>query len=102
LDELVYPSILVNPTFDYVLKMVKERNLAYVLFSFSNLGEFYYDDFSDFLNVQRFKHSTLLEFIWASFPTFIIILILIPSLFLLYSMDEEFDPEFTLKVIGHQ
>lgn len=52
--------------------------------------------------LQDFKHSTLFEFVWAFFPTYIIFSILVPSLYLLYSLDEEMDPYFTIKVIGHQ
>jgi len=44
----------------------------------------------------------LLEIIWATFPTVIIALILVPSLYLLYSSEEELNPEITLKVMGHQ
>jgi len=40
--------------------------------------------------------------IWAGFPTVIVLLILAPSLYLLYSLDEELDPSITVKVIGHQ
>jgi hypothetical protein len=32
----------------------------------------------------------------------IVLLILAPSLYLLYSIDEELDPNVTVKVIGHQ
>jgi cytochrome c oxidase subunit 2 len=49
-----------------------------------------------------FKHSLSFEFIWALFPTVIIISILVPSLYLLYSLDEDLDPKFTIKVIGNQ
>lgn len=49
-----------------------------------------------------FKHSLSFEFIWALFPTAIIISILIPSLYLLYSLDEDLDPKLTIKVIGNQ
>ena len=55
-----------------------------------------------FFESQDFKHSTLFEFIWAFFPTYIILSILVPSLYLLYSLDEDLDPAFTIKVIGHQ
>lgn len=44
----------------------------------------------------------MLEVIWASFPSTIILLILVPSILLIYSIDEDLDPEFTIKVIGHQ
>lgn len=80
----------------------KERYLDYYLFSISNHGEFYYDDFSELLSIRRFRHSLSLEIVWATFPTVIIILILVPSLYLLYSSEEDLDPEFTIKVIGHQ
>lgn len=49
-----------------------------------------------------FKHSLSFEFIWALFPTAIIVSILVPSLYLLYSLDEDLDPKFTIKVIGNQ
>jgi len=55
-----------------------------------------------FLTVQQFKHSTLLEVIWATFPSIVILLILVPSILLIYSIDEDLDPEFTIKIIGHQ
>ena len=55
-----------------------------------------------FLNVQKFNHSTKFEFISASVPTYIVISILIPSMLLLYSLDEELHPVFTFKVAGHQ
>lgn len=81
---------------------VRERYLDYRLFNISTYGECFYDSFSELLAVRRFRHSTLLEIIWASIPTVIIVLILIPSLYLLYSAEEDLDPEFTLKVMGHQ
>ena len=91
-----------NWNFFKIYNLIKRKNLDYVLFNFTNNGEFFYDDYSQLLTTHSFRHSTFLEFVWASFPTVIIILILIPSLFLLYSLDEDFYPEFTLKVIGHQ
>jgi hypothetical protein len=81
---------------------VREKYVDYRLFNMSTYGEFFYDSFSELLAVRRFRHSTLLEIIWASIPTVIIVLILIPSLYLLYSAEEDLDPEFTLKVMGHQ
>ena len=55
-----------------------------------------------FLEAHEFKHSTAFEFVWAFFPSVIIISILIPSLYLLYSLDEDLDPKLVIKVIGHQ
>lgn len=55
-----------------------------------------------FFESQDFKHSMTFEFIWAVFPTTIILALLVPSLYLLYSLDDTLDPQFTVKVIGHQ
>lgn len=56
----------------------------------------------DFLLAQSFRDNILLEYIWAIFPSIIIFLILIPSLYLLYSLEENLEPKFNVKVIGHQ
>lgn len=50
----------------------------------------------------EFKHSFSFEVIWGIFPLSIIGFILVPSLYLLYSLDEDIDPKYTIKVIGHQ
>nr|CDG50906.1 cytochrome c oxidase subunit II [Exaiptasia diaphana] len=46
--------------------------------------------------------GTLLEIIWTIVPALILILIALPSLKLLYLMDEVMDPALTIKTIGHQ
>jgi len=51
---------------------------------------------------QEFRHSFIFELIWAIFPTIIIFSILVPSLYLLYSLDEDLDPQYTIKIIGNQ
>jgi len=90
-----------------------QKYLDNLLFGTTNLGYFFYgrtasfdsaltSKYSPFLTVQQFKHSTLLEVIWATFPSVIILLILVPSILLIYSIDEDLDPEFTIKVVGHQ
>jgi len=43
-----------------------------------------------------------LEIIWTIIPSFILILIALPSLKLLYIMDEINNPFITIKIIGHQ
>lgn len=47
-------------------------------------------------------HHTLLEIIWTLVPALILIVIAVPSLVLLYSMDHIVNPGLTIKVIGHQ
>ena len=61
-----------------------------------------YRNVEDILEIEKFRENLLLEYIWAIFPSLVIILILIPSLYLLYSLEENMDPKFTMKVIGHQ
>lgn len=56
----------------------------------------------DIVKTTQFTHGVLIEVIWTLIPTFILLLIAVPSFALLYAMDEIVDPEVTLKVIGHQ
>nr|YP_010701977.1 cytochrome c oxidase subunit II [Paracondylactis sinensis]WCL18739.1 cytochrome c oxidase subunit II [Paracondylactis sinensis] len=46
--------------------------------------------------------GTLLEIVWTIVPAVILVLIALPSLKLLYLMDEVMDPGLTIKAIGHQ
>lgn len=48
---------------DDIYAFVLERYMDYYLFQMSNHGEFYYDDYSDLLNIRQFRHSTLLEIV---------------------------------------
>nr|YP_009731532.1 cytochrome c oxidase subunit II [Hypoaspis linteyini]QHQ98575.1 cytochrome oxidase subunit 2 [Hypoaspis linteyini] len=43
-----------------------------------------------------------LEVIWTLIPTILLIFIALPSLRLLYLMEESFTPNLTIKIIGHQ
>jgi hypothetical protein len=47
-------------------------------------------------------HNTLIEVVWTLTPSFILILIALPSFALLYSIDEIINPLVTLKAIGKQ
>nr|YP_009348098.1 cytochrome c oxidase subunit 2 [Nothoaspis amazoniensis]APW83511.1 cytochrome c oxidase subunit 2 [Nothoaspis amazoniensis] len=56
---------------------------------------------------NKFKNRFLMEgqeieILWTIIPTIILIYIALPSLRLLYLMEESFFPSMTLKVIGHQ
>jgi cytochrome c oxidase subunit 2 len=54
---------------------------------------------------RRLTHEPLFEVIWTVVPSFILILLAIPSLKLLYSLDfilYDYEPIITVKVIGHQ
>jgi hypothetical protein len=84
--------------------MLVDKYLDYFLFNRMNIAYHYHNsgERNVFLFVQKFHHSTNFEIVSASLPTVIILLILIPSTLLLYSLDEELEPLITYKVIGHQ
>lgn len=72
--------------------------LVVCVFNFSRASiSSYYGHAGDDLS-----HNTTIEVIWTAVPTAILLFIALPSFVLLYSMDEEFDPSLTLKVIGRQ
>lgn len=49
-----------------------------------------------------YEHNWVIETIWTIIPTVILLIIIIPSFTLLYTIDEINDPILTLKVIGRQ
>jgi cytochrome c oxidase subunit 2 len=50
----------------------------------------------------QFSHNALIEVIWTVIPVIILIVILIPSMQLLYYTDRTETPDMTLKVTGYQ
>jgi cytochrome c oxidase subunit 2 len=56
----------------------------------------------DLLATNKIVHGSVLEIIWTITPSFILILIAVPSFGLLYAMDEVLNPSITFKAIGHQ
>lgn len=54
-----------------------------------------------FYNRFLFENHQI-EFIWTILPTFILIFIALPSLRLLYLIEENFNPSLSIKIIGHQ
>nr|YP_009558815.1 cytochrome c oxidase subunit II [Nanosesarma minutum]QBA83264.1 cytochrome c oxidase subunit II [Nanosesarma minutum] len=57
--------------------------------------------FNSFINRYMLENQPI-EIIWTSIPAFILIFIALPSLRLLYLLDEVNNPSLTLKTIGHQ
>jgi heme/copper-type cytochrome/quinol oxidase subunit 2 len=53
-------------------------------------------------NTMHFYHGNLIELIWTLTPTAILWAIGLPSLKLLYMMDEILDTDLTIKAIGNQ
>jgi len=57
--------------------------------------------FNKYININLLERQ-IIERIWTIIPAIILIQIAIPSLLLLYILDESIDSSLTLKVIGHQ
>jgi cytochrome c oxidase subunit 2 len=53
-------------------------------------------------NFVKITHGKVIEIIWTITPSLILAVIAIPSLALLYSLDEVTEPAVTLKAVGHQ
>jgi len=56
----------------------------------------------DALVASKVVHSTWLEVVWTLVPVGVLVLIAVRSFALLYSMEEKFDSDVTVKVVGHQ
>nr|QJT78389.1 cytochrome c oxidase subunit II [Therioaphis astragali] len=54
-----------------------------------------------FINI-KISENQMIEFIWTIIPPIILIFIALPSLHLLYLMDEIKSPIMTIKIFGHQ
>lgn len=53
-------------------------------------------------NFNKITHGKIIEIVWTITPSLILAIIAIPSLALLYSLDEVTDPAITIKAVGHQ
>ena len=89
-------------SFKYFKLVIIERYLAYYLFNESSNALFFYDGYDNYLSALKFKHSINLEYVFGMFPTIIISLIIVPSMYLLYSNETDINPCITIKIIGHQ
>jgi len=54
------------------------------------------------LAAAKVVHCTWLEAVWTLVPVAVLVTIAIPSFALLYSMEEKFDSDVTIKAVGHQ
>nr|YP_010956290.1 cytochrome c oxidase subunit II [Troglocarcinus corallicola]WMY25254.1 cytochrome oxidase subunit II [Troglocarcinus corallicola] len=69
--------------------------ITFVSYMMSNLM------YNSFINRYMLENQPI-EIIWTSIPAIILIFIALPSLRLLYLLDEVNNPSMTLKTIGHQ
>jgi len=56
---------------------------------------------NNYININLLE-SQIIECIWTIIPAIILIQIAMPSLLLLYILDESIDSSLTIKVLGHQ
>lgn len=56
---------------------------------------------NNFIN-KNILHNQIIEIIWTIIPIFILLIMVIPSLKILYIIEEVNNPYLTLKIIGHQ
>jgi len=89
-------------SFKYFKALVIERYLAGYLFNEPSNALYFYDGYDNYLLALKFKHSINLEYVFGMFPTIIIGLIIVPSMYLLYSNETDINPCITIKIIGHQ
>jgi cytochrome c oxidase subunit II len=59
-------------------------------------------DRRDALVASKVVHSTWLEVFWTLVPVGVLVVIAMRSFALLYSMEEKFDSDVTVKAVGHQ
>ncbi len=88
----------------FVFWMVFKILNSFSVFSINKQLNFTKDELTTIYDLSRLKltHQTSIEIIWTLIPSFILVLIAIPSFGLLYAMDDVVDPEITIKTIGHQ
>jgi len=90
-----------------ILDLIQSKYLTYLLYAFKP-SAYFYDNSSkkvkkkNFFATLAFSHSLLFEYVFAGFPTIIIAIILLPSLYLLYSIDAPIEPVLAVIIIGHQ
>lgn len=102
LNGLYFPQYIEKKDYNYYESVIVERFLSYYLFNITSNGLYFYEGYDKFLTTHQFRHSINLEYIFGIFPTIIIGLIILPSMYLLYSNEIEINPGLTIKIIGHQ
>ena len=55
-----------------------------------------------FLKIGYFNHSMKLEIVWTLIPILVVGLIITPSFFFMYAIDEDMEALLTIRVTGHQ
>jgi len=95
--DLMFLLIIIIFFILWFLLRIIEKNVI------NNLKNYKYSVQNIFIKKKKIKtHYTFIEIFWTLTPAYILTLILVPSLALLYSMDQIVEPNITIKVIGNQ
>ena len=87
IEELIFLHDFINLILIFIISFVRYL-MIFILFN-------------KFINITLLERQ-IIECIWTIIPAIILIQIAIPSLLLLYILDESIDSSLTIKVIGHQ
>lgn len=87
---------------DFSFKILKYKNFINVYENVNKKTLVADKQYIRLLSRVNSTHNTIIELIWTSIPSLILVLIAIPSFGLLYAMDDMMDPEITVKAIGNQ
>lgn len=93
-DSNSYSRIIINEFHDFILIIITIilSTIIYIIIYFSYNKNIY-------INIL---HNQLIETIWTIIPIIILIFIAIPSLKILYIIEEALSPYITIKTIGYQ
>ena len=87
MEELIFLHDFINMVLIFIIRFV-----GYIIIRII---------YNKYININLLE-SQIIECIWTIIPAVILIQIAIPSLLLLYILDESVDSSLTLKVLGHQ
>lgn len=87
IEELIFLHDFINIILLFIIRFVGYIMLAMVLNKCIN---------------KRLLESQMIECIWTIIPAVVLVQIAMPSLLLLYMLDESIDSSLTVKVLGHQ
>ena len=102
-DDLMFFLVMIFcfvMTFLTLIVTLNENGKFKILVSKQIPGKLYY--FVPNFKYPPITHHTVLEFIWTVTPSLILLILIVPTFSLIYTLDDVFDGQMTVKVIGHQ
>ena len=99
-----------DPASPVMEEIIDFHNYVMIYMTFIIIAVFWilFQIIMNFMKTKRFishkflVHGTFIETVWTITPAVILFFIGVPSIKLLYLMDEVIDPALTIKVVGHQ